>query len=197
VPRRQSAAANALHDNALESFDQAAREVMQRLDQTADDIELALVIMPRCEYSRLQMDDLLRAIRHMQRPVGIDVSDPTSIDKSEVSFALAAFHPDARPDTSTPERLIPFLRRSPDPMIQAVRADVLAKIDTDRGAGTAYFDENSLDPGALAHPAPKSLILRVAEANLSTYEASIENLNDRFASIFEDHRVTRGSLERK
>lgn len=179
------------------SMHEAARQVIERLDHTPLHIELALVILPRCEYSRLQMDDLLRAVRHMQRPVGIDLTSPPSINKGEVSFALAAFHPDARADASTPERLIPFLRRTPDPMIQAVRTDALAKIDPDRGVGTAYFDVKNLDLAALAHPPRKPLRLRVAEANLCTYERSIAALDDRFEAILNDHRLTREALEHK
>lgn len=43
-------------------------------------------------------------------------------------LALADFHPDAALDDSAPERLVPWLRRSPDPMLQAVRHETLSSL---------------------------------------------------------------------
>ena len=39
--------------------------------------------------------------------------------------AIADFHPHGAGDLATPARLVPLLRRSPDPMLQVVRWDVL------------------------------------------------------------------------
>jgi hypothetical protein len=174
------------------SFIAAAQRVLSVLrDEVKTETELALIVLPRCEYSRLQMDDLLRAVRQKQRPVGTLKTNEAPND-SEVSFALAAFHPDAAPDTSTPERLIPYLRRTPEPMIQAVRTDTLAKIDPDRGAGTAYFDLESLDLEKLSRPAPEPLRLRIARANLETCQArGLAELEACFRSILEDRDQTR------
>ena len=47
---------------------------------------------------------------------------------------VADFHPDAELDLSSPARLVPFLRRSPDPMLQLVP---LALLDSVRGAPPA------------------------------------------------------------
>jgi hypothetical protein len=44
------------------------------------------------------------------------------------TLALAEFHPDAPLDNDNPQRLIPFLRRSPDPLLQAVRHTTLATL---------------------------------------------------------------------
>ena len=44
---------------------------------------------------------------------------------------VAEFHPDAPLDLASPARLVPFLRRSPDPMLQLVP---LALLDSVRGA---------------------------------------------------------------
>lgn len=161
------------------------RELLARVDDHA--IELVLVLLPRCTYSRLEMDDLLRAIRQ-------DGGGRTAA-RSETSFALAAFHPDAPPDTTSSERFIPYLRRSPDPMIQAVRHSTLAKIDPGRGAGTAFFDAEKLNFQQLLSPAPQPLRKRIADANLATCQhAGLSHLEKRFASILEDHRQTRALL---
>ncbi|HUQ08415.1 MAG TPA: DUF1415 family protein [Kofleriaceae bacterium] len=43
-------------------------------------------------------------------------------------LALADFHPEAARDDATAERLVPWLRRSPDAMLQAVRHETLASL---------------------------------------------------------------------
>jgi hypothetical protein len=41
---------------------------------------------------------------------------------------IAEFHPDAAADLESPARLVPFLRRSPDPMLQLVPLALLASV---------------------------------------------------------------------
>jgi hypothetical protein len=41
---------------------------------------------------------------------------------------IAEFHPDAAFDAATPARLVPFLRRSPDPMLQLVPLELLDRV---------------------------------------------------------------------
>ena len=43
---------------------------------------------------------------------------------------VADFHPDAPFDVATPARLVPYLRRSPDPMLQLVPHAILASVRT-------------------------------------------------------------------
>jgi hypothetical protein len=52
-----------------------------------------------------------------------------SVRRARSEFLAAAFHPDYRPpegEALTPARLVPFLRRTPDPTLQLVRASLLA-----------------------------------------------------------------------
>lgn len=160
----------------------AARAVQSALFQVTDEaIELVLVMLPRCTFSRLEMDDLLRHVR--QDGVRRDERE------GEIAFALAAFHPDAEPDTTTAERFIPYLRRSPDPMIQAVRTSVLSKIDPARGSGTAYFDLKTMSLEALATPTAEPLRSKIARANLETCtHAGLAQLEETYAAILEDRR---------
>lgn len=46
-------------------------------------------------------------------------------DAIRADVAIADFHPDAPGDLASPARLVPLLRRSPDPMLQVVRWSVL------------------------------------------------------------------------
>jgi hypothetical protein len=168
----------------------ASLAVRQVLDACTDaSIELALVILPRCIFSRLEMDDLLRLIRQD----GV----PLPLDQSELAFALAAFHPDAAPDTSQAERFIPYLRRSPDPMVQAVRSSVLRKIDPARGAGTSYFDLETMNLASLSTPPPEPQRTRIARANLATCQKrGLDEIENSYLSIMTDHRATRERLRR-
>lgn len=165
-------------------FLRASVHVREALSLCTDEaIELVLLVLPRCTFSRLEMDDLLRHIRR------------NGTQEGELSFALAAFHPNATPDKSTAERFIPYLRRSPDPMIQAVRSSVLRKIDPSRGAGTSFFDLTSMSLESLACPAPEPLRTRIARANLETCEqAGLDQLEERYSAIMDDRRRTWDSL---
>jgi hypothetical protein len=86
------------------------------------------------------------------------------------AFAMAAFHPAADVDLSDPDRLVPYVRRSPDPTLQLVRKSALSSI---KGltSGTAFLDVASLSLAsleALSAPAPKAVRERIGEQNLST-----------------------------
>ncbi|HEX3763791.1 MAG TPA: hypothetical protein VHW23_34080 [Kofleriaceae bacterium] len=50
---------------------------------------------------------------------------------------VAEFHPDAALDLATPARLVPFLRRSPDPMLQLVPLALIDDARATRAAGAA------------------------------------------------------------
>ena len=78
-------------------------------------------------------------------------------------LALADFHPDATLDATTPQRLIPFLRRSPDPLIQAVRHETLANL---RRGGTMLVPSDQLAALAGRPPErPRDVSDQVAETN--------------------------------
>ena len=135
------------------------------------DVEILLVIFPRLTLDRrgfaLFVADLARA----------------EADRHEIGtvpFAMAAFHPDAPADLSDAERLIPFLRRSPDPTIQLVRRSVLEAVRQRAPEGTEFVDLRLLDPKVLEADRTPSLRARIAEENLHTVRrvgvAEIERL---------------------
>jgi hypothetical protein len=99
------------------------------------------------------------------------------------AFACAAFHPEATPILSHAERLVPYLRRSPDPTIQLVRVTALERVRKGFSEGTHFFDPMQIN---LKQPPPKRelpLRERIAKANLQT----IEQLGlDRAEAILSD-----------
>lgn len=82
------------------------------------------------------------------------------------AVGVAAFHPSAQLDTSKPARLIPFLRRSPDPLLQLVP---LAMIDAVRGAPpVAGLAEQAGMLTGFAEPPRLEARERIAAANHAT-----------------------------
>jgi hypothetical protein len=105
-------------------------------------------------------------------------------------FALAAFHPDASLDLGNADRLVPFLRRSPDPTIQVVRISALERVRGDEIAGTQYVDLRRFRLEDLPS-AERTLRDRIGEHNLQTLHDERAAVTKGIESIHEDHVTTR------
>jgi hypothetical protein len=79
--------------------------------------------------------------------------------------AIADFHPEAAVDLTSAARLVPFLRRSPDPMLQVVPHRVLATVK--RTVSSVLRADQLAMLAGLAAPVP-SMADRVADANRAT-----------------------------
>ena len=126
-------------------------------DPTAD---VAFAIYPRLALGRQEFHDFAARLRN---------ADTARHELGAVPFVFAAFHPEADADTADPERLIPFLRRTPDPTLQFLRASALDGIRSGASQGTQFLDIASLD-AILSGTAQPPLRERVARANLATAE---------------------------
>ncbi len=87
----------------------------------------------------------------------------------DTPFYCVPFHPDFAEDLRDEHRAVRFIRRSPDPTVQLVRASVLRSV---RGAGsTDYVDVSGMTAAELmAVTAPLPVSDRIAQANLRTIE---------------------------
>jgi len=154
------------------------------LDADAE-IEIGLLIYPRLPLGRLDFEHFVALIRR---------DDTARHELGSVPFALAAFHPDARADLSDPERLIPFIRRSPDPTIQLVRQSVLERVRSRSPEGTAFIDPGSLDLERLLaeqKKPPVPLRQRIARANQETIaELGVAELEAQLDDILRDRDET-------
>jgi hypothetical protein len=122
--------------------------------------EVVILIYPRFAKARSEFEQFVARLRD---------ADAKRHPLGEIPFVLAAFHPIASPDTADPERLVPFLRRSPDPSIQLLSSAVIERIRDTAPQGTQFVDAaTQLD--ALLGPAPVSLRDRIAKANLTTVQ---------------------------
>jgi hypothetical protein len=163
----------------LQPFD-AVRESLQVIDELTPlaHVEIGLIIFAGLRCSRTAFERQVAALidRDRQRST---LTSP--------AFACAAFHPDATAITTHAERLVPFLRRSPDPTIQLVRVSALERVRKGFSEGTHFFDPMQFN---LKQPPPKRelpLRERIARANLQTLQrVGLDRAEAILQDIFED-----------
>jgi hypothetical protein len=151
----------------------------------AKEIDVAFLVYPRIGIGRAELDRFMSAVR---------AADGARYELGKIPFALAAFHPDANPDVGNAERLIPFLRRTPDPTIQLTRAATLDRVRGNAPQGSSFVDPRTLGANAL-RPMPPPLRERIARTNLETVERmSIAELTRRLDDIRRDREETYAAL---
>ncbi len=167
----------------LQSDDEDVEPSLVALDALGAHVQLALLLYPRLPLGRDAFERFAARVRE---------ADSSRRARSDASFVFVAFHPEAQPNLEEPERLIPFLRRSPDPTIQVVRSGVLDRV---RGAvpeGTQFVDVHALDTW---QPQPPSLRERIAQANMTTtLRIGIETLARQLDEIMQDRERTYRAL---
>jgi hypothetical protein len=100
---------------------------------------------------------------------------------------VADFHPDAALDLASPARLVPFLRRSPDPMLQLAPLELLAHA---RAAPPAL--DRAHQASALAgrgEPPRGDVADRIAAANHAMVTEHAAAIEQALATIAEDRRA--------
>jgi hypothetical protein len=144
-------------------------------------IDVALFIYPKIGLNRLDFEHFARRLRAL---------DAERHPPGRIPFALAAFHPDAAAVLANPDRLVPFLRRSPDPTIQLVRETTLSRVRGDLHGTSFYAPEVLLrDAGPVPEPDIRE---RIAQANHDTVSrVGVETFEAIFQDILRDRDETR------
>lgn len=109
--------------------------------------------------------------------------------RNEVAGAIptagvAEFHPDADLDLASPARLVPFVRRSPDPMLQLVPLATLNAVRATPPAVDRVQQAKML--GGYAAPLRRDAGDRIAAENHATVGASVEAVLATLADIAAD-----------
>jgi hypothetical protein len=152
----------------------------------ASQVQVALLIYPRLRLGRLDFEHFVRRLRH---------ADSERHELGEVPFAMAAFHPQAAANLQDAERLVPFIRRTPDPTIQLVRADVLEQLRSSSSSGTAFVEPGMLTVAGLAREEVPGIRERIAQNNLETIcRVGTSTLEAAFADIARDRSATYARL---
>jgi hypothetical protein len=150
--------------------------------------EVAVFVYPRLRLERLAFERFVAEVREVdakRHPLGA------------IPYVFAGFHPVASPDSTDAERMIPFLRRTPDPTIQLLRSDVLDKVRSATPQGTQFVDLRALERLDTDAKEPAvSLRQRIARTNLATVERlGVEEVSRRMDAIVEDRVGTYRELE--
>lgn len=139
--------------------------------------DIGLLVFPELALGRFDFQHFAARVRESyERDAPLPKAD---------SFAIADFHPEAPADLGSPARLVPFIRRSPDPTLQLVRHSVLLAARHGERSGTRFVDAAAIASGALEdlQEGREPLHARVAREN---YE-SVQRLGvERVAAVFED-----------
>jgi hypothetical protein len=152
-----------LHRRVL--FSQEPAAVLAQIREVealpAESVEVALLIFPAARANGLEsardFDEFASDLRN--RILDAHGGNPP--------FYCVAFHPDLPRDLLDAHRAVQFIRRSPDPTIQLVRASVLKAVRGSNDGGTRIVDVSKLSLEELmAIASPLSLADRIAEANL-------------------------------
>jgi hypothetical protein len=147
-------------------------------------IDVALFIYPRIGLNRLDFEHFARRLRALDA----DCHAP-----DQIPFAIAAFHPDASAVLANPDRLVPFLRRTPDPTLQVVRESTLLRVRGDFH-GTSFYGPH-LFAAATPTPPEPDIRQRIARTNHETVtRVGVETLEAVFRDILRDRDETHARL---
>lgn len=102
------------------------------------------------------------------------------------AYGIAEFHPSASLDLATPPRLVRFLRRSPDPLLQLVPLELLAGV---RSSGLPDLAQQAQILRGLAEP-PRDVVADIAVANHVTVSANHVTIEATLADIARDREAS-------
>ena len=180
--------AGRLRTGVLLQSDESVDASLATMDPWVADagMEVGFLLYPRLPLGRAAFDAFAAVVRSAEiarHPLG------------RAPFAMVAFHPDASAALDDPERLIPFLRRTPDPCIQVVRVEVLERVRAGIPEGTQFLDLGVIE--ALASGAEPELTVRerVSRTNLQTARTvGVEAMRHTIEAIRRDRDETYARL---
>lgn len=147
--------------------------------------EIVLLIFPRIGLNRAEFERFVARVQE---------ADASAHPLGAIPFVFAAFHPQAEPDLSDAERLVPFLRRTPDPTIQLLRTAAVDSVRAGTPQGTQFLDIRRLDEDSVSGP---PLRQRIARSNLATVtRMGVDRMTALIDAIVRDREETyRGLAE--
>jgi hypothetical protein len=183
--RRSGAAVpGVIFQRDLEDLEPSLQAISQ-LEMRAN-VSVGLLIYPCLPGSRLDFEHFVRKLRH---------ADSLRYEPGQLPFAMAAFHPQGALDQSSADRLVPFVRRSPDATLQLVRQSALEAVRGDPNAGTALMEPWMMSTRGRAIDAPPSIREKIARNNLRTVERlGASSIEARLADIQRDREQTYAEL---
>jgi hypothetical protein len=142
-------------------------------------VDVILLIYPRLRLGRPAFEQFAARVRE---------ADVRRWPLGEAPFVCAVFHPEADADMTQPERLIPFLRRTPDPTLQFLRLDVLDRVRSVGGQGTQFVEPSLINMLEAAGPPLREQIARANHA--TTLRLGLDVLTRSLDDIVHDRELT-------
>jgi hypothetical protein len=106
---------------------------------------------------------------------------------------VADFHPDAALDLGSPARLVPFVRRAPDPLLQLVPLAILDQIRS--APPIAERAQQAQILGGHAAPPREEVASRIARVNHVTVSTQVDRITAIFDDIAEDRARSYCSIQ--
>ena len=132
-------------------------------------VQVAMVVAPELVIGAVDLHTLRGEVATQFRTAGV-----------------AEFHPDAPLDLETPARLVPYVRRSPDPLLQFVPLSLLANVRGPSASVDRFHQAQAL--GGVAPPPRRDVADRIAEANHETVSAAHAAITRTLDDIAADRR---------
>ena len=181
--------ATVLLQTAPGDLDASLASIAEHAQSSGD--EVVFLIYPRLAVDRRGFEEFAAGVRD---------ADAARYELGRAPFVFAAFHPDAEADVRAPERLIPFLRRTPDPTLQLLRSTVLDRVRSGTPQGTQFIDASTFESMESAASEVPAVPLReqIASANLATVErVGVEEVKRRLDEMRRDRERTYAGLARR
>jgi hypothetical protein len=134
--------------------------LLERLESDPRGLEVVQVIYPRLSVTPREFEHFNARLRdaHAKRIAGRAV------------FVHAVFHPDFPCDRRSPDALVSFFRRAPDPTIQLVRFETIESVRRDRHRGTQVYDPETFDWSQVGKSRPPSVPEKITRDNFALVE---------------------------
>jgi len=136
-------------------------EAYAELEDIAGDesVDIGLLIFPTLQ---IESSEFRRLVAELES------RHASQYERGCTPLAMASFHPDAIVDTSAAARLVPFIRRSPDPTIQLVRRAAMDRVRQTEDEGSVFVDNLASFMPMLGSRPKASVSDGIAKANLHT-----------------------------
>lgn len=149
------------------------------------DTQVAFVLLPRLQTPAPAFERRVERLRKAHANA-----------RGQTVMAIEAFHPQAELVVSDAARLVPFIRRTPDPTLQLTRLSALCQVRRGRPQGTQFLDLANLDLHADMPPPPAPLHEQIAEKNLvSVVGFGPARVKARLDAILEDRNASYRALD--
>ena len=148
-----------------------------------DSIEVGLVLLPALDPSLAQGRAGARAFEQLVGAAREEMQARHA--RGDTPFYCVPFHPHFAEDLADAHRAVRFIRKSPDPTVQLVRASVLRAVRGTDPGGSRYVDIAGLSTTQLlALAGPLSVSDRIGRVNLRTLnESGPDRMRNALADI--------------